>query len=145
MAGLTIVPQHGDLSAWHMDCLPQLTLNINCLAVLMNKLINRAVSVDLLAPVDRALDKFRLGHGEGSVLPIRDFVARGILRRLKALHTRREQSEALLHLEPSEAGSGPSWRIRPRRVRSLSGITANGLPALVKNCSVTPKPCGPVG
>jgi hypothetical protein len=82
----------------------------NRLASLMNKLTDHTVFADLLKPVERALNKIRLGHAEGRVLPMREFVALGALRHLKGMHTLREQIQALLHLDPSDQGRPPLAR-----------------------------------
>ena len=63
----------------------------NRLTALMNKLTNHTVFADLLKPVERALNNIRLGHADGHGLSMRDFVALGVLRHLKGLHTLREQ------------------------------------------------------
>jgi len=82
----------------------------NRLAALMNKLTDHTVFADLIKPVERVLNKIRLGHADGRVLPMRDFVALGVLRHLKGMHTLREQIQALLHLDPSEPDRPPLAR-----------------------------------
>lgn len=85
-------------------------MNDNRLTSLMNKLTDHTVFADLLKPVERALDKIRLGHADGRVLPMRDFVALGVLRHLKGMHTLREQIQALLHLDPGQPDKPPLAR-----------------------------------
>jgi len=82
----------------------------NRLTALMNKLTDHTVFADLLKPVERALTHMRLGHADGHVLSMRDFVALGVLRHLKGMHTLREQIQALLHLDPSEPDKTPLAR-----------------------------------
>ncbi len=82
----------------------------NRLAALMNKLTDHTVFADLIKPVERVLNKIRLGHADGRVLPMRDFVALGVLRHLKGMHTLREQIQALLHLDPGEPDRPPLAR-----------------------------------
>lgn len=85
-------------------------MNTNRLAALMSKLTNHTVFADLLKPVERALDKIRLGPAEGRVLSMRDFVAIGVLRHLKGIRTLREQIQTLLHLAPGEPTGAPLAR-----------------------------------
>jgi len=85
-------------------------MNNDRLASLMYKLTHHTVFADLLKPVERALDKIRLGHADGRVLPMRDFVALGLLRHLKGMHTLREQIQALQHLDPSAPDRPPLAR-----------------------------------
>lgn len=80
------------------------------LAALMNKLTDHTVFADLIKPVERVLNKIRLGYADGRVLPMRDFVALGVLRHLKGMHTLREQVQALLHLDPGEPDRPPLAR-----------------------------------
>ena len=82
----------------------------NRLTALMNKLTDQTVFADLLKPVERALDTIRLGHADGRILSMRDFVAIGVLRHLKGIQTLREQLQALLHLDPSEPCGAPLAR-----------------------------------
>jgi hypothetical protein len=76
----------------------------------MNKLTKHTVFADLIKPVERALDKMRLGRADGPVLPMRDFVALGVLRHLKGIHTLREQIQTLLHLDPNAPERPPLAR-----------------------------------
>jgi len=85
-------------------------MNSNRLTAVMNKLTDHTVFADLIKPVERALDKMRLGHADGPVLPMRDFVALGVLRHLKGIHTLREQIQTLLHLDPSAPDRPPLAR-----------------------------------
>ena len=82
----------------------------NRLTAVMKKLTDHTVFADLMKPMERALNRIRLGHADGPVLPMRDFVALGALRHLKGLQTLREQIQALLHLDPSAPDRPPLAR-----------------------------------
>jgi len=76
----------------------------------MNKLTDHTVFADLLKPAKQALNKLRLGHADGRVLSMQDFVALGVLRHLKGVHTLREQVQVLLHMDPNEPDTAPLAR-----------------------------------
>ena len=57
----------------------------------------------LLAPLQRALPFVRKGNSLGRVLPLKDFIALGVLRHLQGMTRLREQVQALLHLDPGQA------------------------------------------
>ena len=67
----------------------------------MNRLTDKTVFVDLLAPVGLALWQVRdaesLGRGN---MP--DFIALGVLRHIQGMETLREQVQSLLHLDPAQ-------------------------------------------
>lgn len=77
---------------------------------LMQHLTDKTVFADLLAPVERALSRVRQGLSVGRVLDMPDFIALGVLRHLQGTQALREQVQALLHLDPSEATHAPLAR-----------------------------------
>lgn len=85
-------------------------MNTTRLNSLMNKLNDQTVFADLLKPAVGALSKIRLGRADGQVLSMLDFVAIGVLRHLKGLHTLREQIQVLLHLDPEQPARPPLAR-----------------------------------
>lgn len=79
------------------------------LTALMNRLTNNTVLADLLAPVERALERVRQA-GVGRTLSMADFIALGVLRHLQGMPSLREQVQSLLHLEPETTARGPLAR-----------------------------------
>jgi hypothetical protein len=80
------------------------------LLALMHRLTDKTVFAELLAPVERALSRVRQGLSVGRVLDMPDFIALGVLRHLQGMQVLREQVQALLHLDPSEATHAPLAR-----------------------------------
>ena len=80
------------------------------LLALMHRLTDKTVFAELLAPVERALSRVRQGRSVGRVLDMPDFIALGVLRHLQGMQALREQVQALLHLDPSEATHAPLAR-----------------------------------
>lgn len=105
------------------------------LDAVMKTLTDGTVFADLLEPVERALKKIRLGHAEGPVLSMRDFVALGVLRHLKGVKTLREHVQSLLHLDPTEPDRPPlarsTWSDALSATSRLTAMRAL-VPALMK-------------
>ena len=80
------------------------------LHALMQRLTDKTVLAELLAPVEGALSRVRQGFSVGRVLDMADFIALGVLRHLQGMQVLREQVQALLHLDPSEATHAPLAR-----------------------------------
>jgi len=69
---------------------------------LMNRLTDKTVFADLLAPVGLALSQVRDAESLGRVLSMPDFIALGVLRHIQGMETLREQVQSLLHLDPAQ-------------------------------------------
>jgi hypothetical protein len=80
------------------------------LVSLMHRLTDKTVFADLLAPVERVLARVRTAHGLGRTLPMRDFIALGVLRHLQGMGSLREQVQTLLHLDPAPGARAPMAR-----------------------------------
>lgn len=77
---------------------------------LMNRLTDKTVFADFLAPVAHALSQVRHAASVGRVLSMPDFITPGVLRPLQGMETLREQVQSLLHLDPSEVVRVPLAR-----------------------------------
>jgi len=77
---------------------------------LMNRLTDKTVFADLLAPVGLALSHVRDAESLGRVLSMPDFIALGVLRHIQGMETLREQVQSLLHLDPAEVVRVPLAR-----------------------------------
>ena len=69
---------------------------------LMNRLTDKTVFADLLAPVGLALSQVRDAESLGRVLSMPDFIALGVLRHIQGMETLREQVQSLLHLDAAQ-------------------------------------------
>ena len=104
------------------------------LDALMHRLTDRTVFADLLAPVERALSRVRLGHSVGRVLDMPDFIALGVLRHLQGMQALREQVQALHHLAPGAAEYVPLARSTwsdALAAPARSAVLSATIPALV--------------
>jgi hypothetical protein len=83
---------------------------INRLHALMNRLTDRTVFAQLLAPAEHALTRVREAQDVGRVLSMPAFIALGVLRHLQGMSVLREQVQALRHLDPTAAAQVPLAR-----------------------------------
>jgi hypothetical protein len=80
------------------------------LVSLMHRLTDKTVFAELLSPVERVLARVRTAQGLGRTLPMRDFIALGVLRHLQGMGSLREQVQTLLHLDPVPGARAPLAR-----------------------------------
>jgi len=80
------------------------------LETLKQRLTDRTVFAELLAPVQRALPFVRKGDSLGSVLCLKDFIALGVLRYLQGMTTLREQvKRQRANLDAPDGTDRPDW------------------------------------
>ena len=100
---------------------------IDRLHTLMNRLSDRTVFAELLAPVEQVLTRVREAQDVGRVLSLSAFITLGVLRQLQGMATLREQVQALYHLDLRDAAHVPlarsTWsdaRAAPTRAAALA-------------------------
>lgn len=102
---------------------------------LMNRLTDKTVFADLLAPVSRAFSQVRHAESLRRVLSMPDFIALGVMRHIQGMETLREQVQSLLHLDPAQVFRVPlarsTWSDALSASSRLAVLTAT-IPALMR-------------